>query len=98
MSKQTDIKVGLGRLRLSERTHDGTNWPSFLSPDDIQKILGFLVESGVVIKVDREEPFQVFLDGKKHDIKNEWLESAGYVAVEPLIKEDYFNNERFERG
>ena len=51
-AKRKQIKTGLSRLRLGERPNGGKNYPSFLSPDDITKILLFLSDENVVISMD----------------------------------------------
>ena len=53
-TKQEEIEQGLKKLRLSERPHSGKNWPSFLSPDDVSKILSYLNSQGVVIVTHKE--------------------------------------------
>ena len=78
--------------------------PFYKEADGISR---FLHSQGVVIKVDRELPEYLQASWVKieDDIftELEWntqkaLDKAGYVAVESLIEEGYFNNERFERG
>ena len=92
MTKQEEVKTGLKGLRMSKRNYNGKNYPSFLSPDDVGKILAYLHSHGVVIKVVRELPGKegvIFSYGTGDD--GIWDESqeamieAGYVAVEPLI-------------
>ena len=73
-TKQEEIEQGLKKLRLSERPHSGKNWPSFLSPDDVSKILSYLDSQGVVIKTKEETKL----------IPGGWLTEHDY---EPLIKE-----------
>lgn len=51
MSIQKEIRTGLGGLRLGARPHNGKNLPSFLSPDDITKILKYLDGKGVAVRV-----------------------------------------------
>ncbi len=50
--KRSEIRVGLGKLRLSARPDPlGINRPSFLSPDDIEMVCQYLHENNVAIKV-----------------------------------------------
>lgn len=78
MTKQKEIRVGLGNIKLSDISYDGkARHPHFLSPIDIGNILSYLDENGVVIKADRVLS------------KLETVEI--FEAVEPLIKE--INNE-----
>lgn len=93
MSKQSDIRVGLGKLQLSKRPHGGENYPSFLSPDDIEIILQYLTQNQVAIRVDRELPksthsveeYSAWQSGYWQ--AQEDMLKANYVAVESLIEE-----------
>ena len=82
--KREKIKVGLKSLRLGARPDpDGVNRPSFLSPDDVNKIWNYLHENDVVIKVNLDRLPSIG-DAKLAGVKSNGLI---YVAVEPLIDE-----------
>ena len=102
MTKQEEIQKALAKELLDLQ---GTGYDSL---EAAEWILGILDALGVVIKVDRELPLYpgparsdpewippeeiLYLEAQVTMVK------AGYVAVEPLVEEYYFNNERFERG
>lgn len=79
MSKQTDIEVGLRKIKLSEISYDGkTKHPHFLSPIDTKNILSYLSENGVVIKAPmREITADQLVQGTYKD---------EFTTVQPLIE------------
>ncbi len=102
MTKQEEIRGEVARWWWNSII-DKRNVPEYDALPEDQKLtkrvfadelLAVLHSQGVVIKVDEDNLPEV---GEKRLVE---IKSNGqvYVAVEPLIKEDYFSNERFERG
>ena len=87
MTKQEEIREGVYKQIRSDVV--GHSRTSYLA----EGIINYLHSQGVVIKVDRELPdnevwhkvereFEAYCAGRNDMLK------AGYVAVEPLIKEE----------
>ncbi len=90
MTKQEEIREGIESLfkgSMSAIIHDfqfhelTSDWRKEFT----NRVLKYLHSQGVVIKVDKELPF--LWDGYTMDGYIRELIEAGYVAVEPLIKE-----------
>jgi len=85
-AKQRKIQTELGKVRLGARAHNGINYPTFLSPDDVDKILSCLHDNDVVIKVEDSSYVAPCLKDSWEEIKQDMKES-GYEKVESLKKE-----------
>ena len=86
MTKQEEIKKGLYQLARETKT-------SCIYGDIIEDILNYLHSQGCVLKVDRELPNIATCEDYAlcrefcHTIEQLNMLKAGYVAIEPLIKE-----------
>ena len=97
MAKQEEIREGIA-VRLYWKDHPVGDWSVELPETKAiyyiraNVALSYLHDNGVVIKVERELPFQVIINdavtvgGSKIDIPNEVLKSAGYEAIESLVE------------
>lgn len=96
MSKQEDIEEGIYKHIKNTLTMCGQNpiTVEALALDTTQDIWEELHSQGVVVKIDKELPDRVYITDLDRDIELEIsghtqmdMIRAGYVAVEPLIKE-----------
>ena len=81
---------GLGEATFVEYS-EGHNLPQECAEEMECEILSYLSKSSVMLKVDRELPsFRLAVNKSYNDymLGQEDMLKAGYVAVEPLIKED----------
>ena len=85
MTKQEEIREGMENVI---RGYEGAERWSGVITDGL---LGYLHSQGVVIKVDRELPdmpcYSHTREKTAYSRSQEDMLNAGYVAVEPLIKE-----------